>query len=137
MPLTPDQKAHYDETKQPGLIAGFVLMLVLSNGVLLVRIGTQFRLAKRLLAEDCLIITATVGMTAILQNNGANPIVDYCRWDSHGLSYRYIAVLLLCLSSADHFPLFSCRLSHDLRIFFEELSMSIANPYGYSLHSCA
>ena len=58
--LTPTQLAHFDETRQPKLIAGFTILLVLANLAVVVRIGTQSKLSRRIIAEDYFIILAAV-----------------------------------------------------------------------------
>ena len=74
MSLTPDQVAHYGDSKQPALIAGFTILMVLGNGAVLTRIALQAKLAKGLIVEDYLILLAMVSLVA-----NRKGVVSLCR----------------------------------------------------------
>ncbi|KAL9066104.1 MAG: hypothetical protein Q9161_007762 [Pseudevernia consocians] len=58
--LTPDQLAHYDESKQPAIIATSVVFLILCNVSVLVRVLSQLRISRRLFIDDYAIIFAAI-----------------------------------------------------------------------------
>ena len=59
-PLTPPQVAHYNDTRKPLLIGSFTVLLVLSNSVVIARLAGQWKIWRRFLLEDYLILIALV-----------------------------------------------------------------------------
>ena len=59
-PLTPEQLARYDETRQPAIIATSVVLLILCNVSVLVRVVSQLRTSRRLFVDDYAIIFAAI-----------------------------------------------------------------------------
>ena len=57
---TPEQIAHWSESKQGSITAALIVILLLGNLSVAVRFLSQFRTHRRLLAEDYLIAFAVV-----------------------------------------------------------------------------
>ena len=72
--LTPDQLAHYGESKQPTIIATSVVFLVLCNTSVFVRVLSQLRVSGRLFIDDFSIIFAAIcsDVTGALYLNAAH-----------------------------------------------------------------
>ena len=58
--LTPDQLAHYDESKQPAIVATSVVFLILCNVSVFVRVLSQLRVSQRLFLDDYSIVFAAI-----------------------------------------------------------------------------
>jgi hypothetical protein len=64
--LTPVELAEYNDSKKPELYGAFAVLLALTNAVVFVRMYGQFKIWRRLLVEDYLILFAIILSSGII-----------------------------------------------------------------------